>query len=45
VAVIQGIGKFEAIRNSSEPFRIGAYKGVSGNFANFWSGSLDELRV
>ena len=38
-------GNFGRIHNSSEPFRIGVYKGLSGNKGNHFSGLIDEVRV
>jgi len=38
-------GTFGPIFNSSEPFRIGAYKNNSGGMSNFYSGLIDEIRV
>ena len=45
VSTVLGDGKFVPIRNSSEPFRIGAYKGITGLYGNFFSGAIDEVRV
>ncbi len=38
-------GDFGPINNSSEPFRIGAYRDINGNINNFYSGLVDEIRV
>ncbi len=38
-------GNLGIISNSSEPFRIGAYRKVNGDLSNFYSGLIDEIRV
>lgn len=38
-------GSYSYVAASSEPFRIGIYKGLSGTFAYFMNGKIDELRV
>lgn len=37
-------GSFQRPMNSNEPFRIGAYKGLSGAVGSYYSGLIDELR-
>ena len=41
----QSQGVFGEINNSSEPFRIGAYKNDSQIMTNHFSGLIDEIRV
>lgn len=41
----QNGGVFGEINNSSEPFRIGAYKNVSQAKTNYFSGLIDEIRL
>ena len=41
----QTLGSFGSIHNSTEPLRIGCYRTVSGNYGNFFSGMIDELRL
>lgn len=38
-------GNYSYIASSTEPFRIGIYKGLSGSFAYFMNGKIDELKV
>ncbi len=45
VDVEQIQGTFGAIHNSSEPFRLGAYKKINEDFIAHYSGLLDEVRV
>ena len=45
VAQGQFVGNFSSIHNSSEPFRIGAYKNINGEISNFYSGLIDEVRM
>jgi hypothetical protein len=37
-------GNYSDIAPSTEPFRIGIYKGLSGNFLYFMDGKIDELK-
>ncbi len=38
-------GSFSGIHDGNAPFRIGVYQNISGNFQNYYSGLIDELRV
>ena len=38
-------GALGEIKNSSEPFRIGAYKNIAGKMTNHFSGLIDEVRL
>ena len=37
-------GNYSGIMSSSEPLRMGIYRGLSGNFLYFMDGQLDELK-
>lgn len=42
-ALIQG--NYSNIAPSTEPFRVGIYKGLNGNFMFFMDGKIDELKI
>lgn len=45
VASEQVVGGFYPINNSSEPFRVGAYRNINGGISNYFSGLVDEVRL
>jgi hypothetical protein len=38
-------GSYSNINQSTEPFRVGIYRGLSGNFMYFMDGKIDEVKV
>jgi hypothetical protein len=39
------LGNYSDIAPSTEPFRLGIYKGLNGNFLYFMDGKIDELKI
>lgn len=39
------LGNYSDIAPSTEPFRLGIYKGINGNFLYFMDGKIDELKI
>lgn len=39
------LGNYSNIAPSTEPFRLGIYKGLNGNFLYFMDGKIDELKI